>query len=381
MSHSYISFWEHDAWLKEIDIAIIGSGIVGLSSAYFIKSRFPNKHVMVLERGFLPHGATTRNAGFSCFGSPSEILSDIKKSGKEKAYALVRDRFDGLNALLQLHHPDEIGYENFGGYEIFQSGEQHFYEECVQELEILNKDLQDVLQLKSNIYEPMPVAKAKELGLLGITGIIFNPWEGQLHSGKLMQSLIKKCRAIGVEIITGINISSFYKANGKVVLVTEQGAEIKTSDLIITVNGFARDLISDLDVQPARGQVLVTTPITDLKLKGTFHHHEGFDYFRNIGNRILIGGGRDLDIETETTTTMERNEKIYEYLVDLLHRVVAPGKEFTIEHEWSGTMGVGNEKSPIIKQVHDQVYVAVRMGGMGVAIGTNVGKKVAAMLD
>ena len=147
MSHSYISYWEHDVWLKDIDIAIIGSGIVGLSSAYFLKKKYPKKKIVVLERGFLPHGATTRNAGFSCFGSATEIISDIKKTGKEKAYRLVKDRFDGLNALIQLHGPDNIQYENYGGYEIFTPADENIFESCKTELDDLNTDLQEILKI------------------------------------------------------------------------------------------------------------------------------------------------------------------------------------------------------------------------------------------
>jgi gamma-glutamylputrescine oxidase len=378
-NHSYISFWEHDTWLKDIDTAIIGSGIVGLSSAYFIKQKFPNRKVVVFERGFLPHGATTRNAGFSCFGSATEILSDIEKNGKDLAYRLVKERFDGLNALIQLHGPSTIQYENFGGYEVFLKGDEERFEKCKAELDWLNKEVAEALNLKSTIYNISESTKPAELGLAKVAGMIFNPWEGQLHSGMLVKNLVKLCRELGVEIITGMNIERFSNSPEHVYLMASNDIEIKTKQLIITVNGFAKSLIPNLDVQPARGQVLVTSPIEGLKLKGAFHHNEGFDYFRNIGDRVLLGGGRNLDLEKEITPEMERNDKIYKYLMRFLSETVIPGLKFEIEFEWSGTMGVGKEKSPIVEFIHPNVLVAVRMGGMGVAIGTNVGKKVAGL--
>lgn len=379
MSHSYISYWEHDTWLKDIDTAIIGSGIVGLSSAYFIKQKFPNRKVVVFERGFLPHGATTRNAGFSCFGSATEILADIEKNGKELAYRLVKERFDGLNALIQLHGPGNIHYENFGGYEMFLKGDEERFEKCKAELDWLNKEVAEVLNVKSTIYNISEPGKSNELGLANVAGMIFNPWEGQLHSGMLVKNLAKLCRESGVEIITGINIESFSSSPEHVNLIASNQIEIKIKQLVITVNGFVKSLIPNLDIQPARGQVFVTSSIKDLKLKGAFHHNEGFDYFRNIGDRVLLGGGRNLDLEKEITPEMERNDKIYTYLNRFLTETVIPGKDFVIEHEWSGTMGVGKEKSPIVEYIHPNVLVAVRMGGMGVAIGTNVGKKVAGL--
>jgi gamma-glutamylputrescine oxidase len=380
MSHSYISYWEHETWLKDIDISILGSGIVGLSSAYFLKKKYPAKKIVVFERGFLPHGATTRNAGFSCFGSATEILSDIKKNGKEKAYQLVKDRFNGLNSLLQLHGPDTIGYENLGGYEIFTNDDLNVFEETKTKLDELNKDLRDVLGIKSNVYEVSDNSRSTELGLAKVAGMFFNPWEGQIQSGLLIKNLSKLCRDAGIEIFTGIEIVKFDNHLSGIALFTNNSIEIKTKELLITTNGFAKQFVPDMDVQPARGQVIVTSPIEGLKLRGAFHHHEGFDYFRNVGDRVLLGGGRNLDIDKEITPQMERNDKIYEYLMRFLSETVIPGKKFEIEFEWSGIMGVGEDKSPIIQHIQPNVMVAVRMGGMGVAIGTEVGKKVSLLL-
>jgi glycine/D-amino acid oxidase-like deaminating enzyme len=377
MSHSYISYWEHDVWLKNIDITIVGSGIVGLSAAYFLKKKYPAKKVVVIERGFLPHGATTRNAGFSCFGSVTEILADIDKNGKEKAYQLVKDRFDGLHALIQLHGADAMGYHNLGGYEIFTQAQASVFEFCLEKLPELNSDLQQVLNIRSDVYNLADKNKAVELGLQQVTSMFFNAWEGQLHSGLLVNNLIQLCRQAGVEIFTGMEVLGYAETGDSVCLHTGNGVDIQTRQLVITTNGFARQLVSELDVVPARGQVMVTSPIKNLRLKGTFHHNEGFDYFRNIDNRVLIGGGRNLDMHREETTQMEENEKIRSYLMDLLTHTVLPGEQFNIEHEWSGIMGVGQEKTPIVKPITNQVFVAVRMGGMGVALGTHVGMKVA----
>jgi hypothetical protein len=53
-----------------------------------------------------------------------------------------------------------------------------------------------------------------------------------------------------------------------------------------------------------------TEPIDNLDVRGTFHLDCGYYYFRNIGDRILLGGGRNLDFETETTTEFAQTEII-----------------------------------------------------------------------
>ena len=149
---------------------------------------------------------------------------------------------------------------------------------------------------------------------------------------------------------------------------------ISSKKVIIATNGFAKQLLPDLDVKPARAQVLITSSIKGLKLKGAFHYQQGYYYFRNIDNRILFGGGRNLDFKGEETTDMRLTEIIQNKLEQILKQNILPKQSYKIEQRWSGIMGVGSEKKPIIKHITKNVVCAVRMGGMGVAIGSLVGQ-------
>jgi len=71
-----LSFWEKDTWFSNIDVCIIGSGIVGLSTALHLKTAAPALKILVLERGILPSGASKKKAGFVFFGSLSGVLSN-----------------------------------------------------------------------------------------------------------------------------------------------------------------------------------------------------------------------------------------------------------------------------------------------------------------
>jgi len=95
-----LSFWEQNSFLK-YDFIIVGSGIVGLSAAANLKEQLPDCSVLVLERGILPSGASTKNAGFACFGSLTEILSDFKTMGEVASLQLIARRWQGLQQLQQ----------------------------------------------------------------------------------------------------------------------------------------------------------------------------------------------------------------------------------------------------------------------------------------
>ena len=89
--------------------------------------------------------------------------------------------------------------------------------------------------------------------------------------------------------------------------------------MLLLINFF-----TDINVTPARGQIVVTPPIKNLPLRGTFHFDEGFYYFRNIGNRLLLGGARNKCFEAEATTSFETTTMIQEELESFIqHTFVA----------------------------------------------------------
>src|SRR5262249_14593567 len=161
----------------------------------------------------------------------------------------------------------------------------------------------------------------------------------QLHSGKLCQALLRLVQSMGVTVLNNIEITGYEKVNGHLLLHTRQDFSLIASQLLVATNAFARQLLPQLDITPARGQVLVTSPVDGLPFKGTFHFDEGFYYFRDLGGRVLLGGARNKAIEEETTMEMEITDRIQHELERFLSETILPGRHYTIEHRWSGIMG------------------------------------------
>ena len=138
--------------------------------------------------------------------------------------------------------------------------------------------------------------------------------------------------------------------------------------------------LTNNEVKPARAQVLITEPIPNLDIKGTFHLDKGYYYFRNINDRILFGGGRNLNYEQETTTEFGQTTQIQNHLEQMLKEIILPNHDFKIAHRWSGIMGLGTHKKPIVKELSKNVFCGVRLGGMGVAIGSIIGQELADLI-
>ena len=363
------SFWENQTYFNDINLIIIGSGIVGLNAAISYKEKHKNAKVVILERGILPQGASTKNAGFACFGSVSELLSDLKKSKEEVVWQTVDMRIKGLELLKKRLGNKQIDYKELGGYELFDTKSR--FEECCNSIEYFNKQIKSYTGTK-NTYS-IENKKIKDFQFNQIKGLILNKKEGQIDTGKMMQNLIQLALSKGIIILNSISVKKINDLKTSVALETSIG-DLKSKHVIIATNGFAAELLQLKDVKPARAQVLITKPIHNLKIKGTFHYDEGFYYFRNIGKRVLFGGGRNLDFEKETSSEFTLNSKIQSRLEELLKTIILPRTTFEVEHRWCGIMGVGDEKKPIIRKISPNVVCAVRMGGMGVAIGSMVGK-------
>ncbi len=367
VNHSY---WEKKILFKKFDLIVIGSGIVGLSTAISFKQKNKKASVLILERGILPSGASTKNAGFACFGSVSELLDDLSKMSEETVWQTVEMRWQGLNLLRKRLGEKHIGFQPYGGYELFD--DEKIFGSCSENIDMLNRKIKKNIGLK-NCYS---VVAPKALNFKNINGTIFNKHEGQIDTALMMSNLLKLAHELDITILNSIQISKITSLKDGAELESDYGT-FKALKVVVATNGFAKQLLKLKDVAPARAQVLITKPIKNLKIKGTFHYQQGYYYFRNIDDRILFGGGRNLDIEGETTTELELNTKIQKQLDKLLEEMILPNTTFEIDQRWSGIMGVGSEKKPIIKEVMPNVLAAVRMGGMGIAIGSLVGEKAA----
>lgn len=371
------SYWEQTQFIDNADVIIIGSGIVGLSAALHLKKKQPNLKVLVLERGFLPSGASTKNAGFACFGTVSEQMAYLKQSSEEEVLRLVDYKWRGLQRLRENLGDTHIDYYQYGGYELFKDDEQPRAEECFDHLTYFNSLLAQAIG-DTDIYAGTD-AKITDFGLKGVSRMICNKYEGQINTGKMMRTLLHKVYSTRTLVLNDCGVSEIKNSGSYIELTTSQG-NFKTQKVILATNAFAAQLYPELNVVPGRGQVLVTKPITGLKLKGTYHFDEGYYYFRNIDNRVLFGGGRNIDFDSEQTYDLGHTEQVKQQLLRYLNEMILPDQNAEVDYWWSGIMGFGEELKPIIKQVQTGVFCAVRCNGMGVAMGSLVGEEVAEMV-
>ena len=141
------SYWELKEWFSNIDFTIVGSGIVGLNCALELKKKYPEAKIVILEKGMLPQGASTKNAGFACFGSLSELIDDLSSHTEQEVYNLVENRWKGLQLLRSNLGDKNIDFQQNKGFELCDS--ETFFEECISKKEDINKLLKPIFNTRN----------------------------------------------------------------------------------------------------------------------------------------------------------------------------------------------------------------------------------------
>ena len=371
-----LSYWEKKT-LSAHDLIVVGGGIVGMSTALHYQIKHPKSSVAIIERGLFPSGASTKNAGFACFGSISELSEDLESTSQDSLLSLIESRYKGALQLRKLLGDSTIGYKPEGGFELDFNGHTH------EQIDRFNELLKPLFNADvfSNVTPTI-----NDIGFRTdkVKGLIKNAFEGSLDTGKMVRAFQRKCAESGVQFYNQTTVLGYEELASSAKLSVQVGTDkvtLTAQQIAFCTNAFSKSLLPDLDLQPGRGMVLVTKPVEGFSLEGTFHYHGGYHYFRGVGKRLLLGGGRQLDLPGETTTEQGINATIFSQLQQDVHDFIAPGKGLEIDYAWSGVMAFGTNKKPLIQRVSPRISVAARLGGMGVAIGTRVGAELAELLD
>ena len=372
-SEFMLSYWERTQLLRS-EVIIVGGGIVGLSVAASIAEKFPAKSVTVFERSVLPYGASTRNAGFACFGSLSEVASDIQHMGEEAARKLLFQRWMGLQITRKRLGDEAIGFSEAGGYELLPTSERAKWGVEVKRINALVADfLPDYLMRKD--------AYAASLGIKASGDVYSMRGEGQVDTGMLMRTLERYVTSLGVGIRSGACVIAT-DSDGIVVDDPVRGEMRWSADqVIVCTNAFAETMQTGHMVEPGRGQVFITHPINGLRFQGNLHLEEGYYYLRNVDDRLLFGGGRNLDFDGERTKSFALTDQIQQALEQKLRALFGEDFTYEVDQRWSGIMAFGKDKQPVVERLQDGRILAIKLSGMGIALAGYVGEEVAEMLD
>ena len=189
------SHWETNRSLGAFDLVIIGAGMVGLWSAWHASHRDPNLSILILDQ--LPSGqtsASTRNAGFACYGSPSEILSDLQTESSTEVIHRMGMRYAGIQKWLEAFDRNTLGWTEGPGFEVFDETQKDKWIHTCDHLDMLNKMAQDAGISDLAYCKVSPPTQ-------NLVGCIAIEHEAGFHPGLAHQALKTALYARGIHFI------------------------------------------------------------------------------------------------------------------------------------------------------------------------------------
>ena len=380
-------YWETEHLLRPADITVVGAGIVGMSTALQVKRARPEALVRLLERDPLSSGGTTRNAGFACFGSAGEWLDDLDAVGPHALQGLIRMRAEGLAELIRLLGTEALGLRWTGGWELLNPSEEDT--RLFDRVNAQWKTLQDLAgdPLRAALGHLHPAADSgpalqwdrDRAEALGAAHAIHLPWEGMIHTGQMVAAFHRALDDAGVQRLHGVEVKGVSPSPNGWTMDTNAG-DLESQRIGLGTNGLAAQLVGGLDVKPAPNRVLVLRVASGALPEGTYHIDRGYLYMRTLDDRhVLFGGGRHWGFELPLPPARDQATE-----AQWDDRLLAVSRQWiqseAVTHRWTGWLGVGPDRRPLIGESQPGLHHAVRMGGMGVAIGARVGRELATNL-
>lgn len=339
-----LSYWNDKKNIKKkADVVIIGGGIAGLSTLYWLKHSDPNLKVVLVEKGRIGSGATGRNAGFITCGSVEHFNRMVSHHGEKDALDIWNYSEDNLKLLKEhivKNDSEYLMFENKGSCSL--ASEDKEFEELQKSAELMSN-------LDINVEVLNEDAIKDRLGAVGFKGGIKYIDDATVNPTRLIDKIKSITEDENHQVYENAEVLGIEKKGDERLVITDR-MEIETSLVILATNGYS-PLLNDYfkgKIEPTRGQILATEPVPRF-MESSCYANFVLDYFRQIpSGEVIIGGFRQLKKDAEKGYEDEISDVIQEALGEFLQKHIPAVREAKITHRWTGIMGFSQDGQPLI---------------------------------
>lgn len=365
------SIWQRLTLEPEIscDVAIVGGGIIGCSTAYWLRQREPALQVCVVEAGRLAQGASGRNAGFLLQGTSTDYLSDIQRYGPKTARRLGYFTKENRRLIGSVLRHRAFQLEESGSLTVAGSREE-------------DARLQgSVSRMRADGFPVAyisPTEVNQRLMSQGFGGGLFVSSGAMLQPVGLVRHIAERS---GAQVLEQHRVLELCPSRGRIVVETGR-RRIIASQVVLALNAYLPLLLPELSrfVRPVRAQMLCTAPLAERWLKIPIYSHEGYFYLRQLRDGTLVlGGGRHLHRDEERGYEDRTTAALQQDLEDYLHQHFPQTKDLPVRHRWSGVMGFSPDQLPVWGPVPELTgsFWAAGFTGHGMGYGFRFGQLLA----
>jgi len=363
------------------DLAIIGGGFTGVSTAYHVSRRFPERRIVLLEAATLANGASGRNGGMMLNWVNGIDASDPALT--RRIYRLTQDGIASIRAVIE-RHALPVDYRTDGTVTVYtdpgRAEAAHAHVEAENALGIPTRFLAGA-ELQ------------RRLAVRGGCGAVLDPDTGQLNGAQYVRALRPVLEAQGVQVYEGTPVLRVAEGSPHR-LATPQG-EVTAQAIVLATNGYTSKLGYFRDALfPLHSHVLATAPLTEAqRAELGWHSLAGFADDRDrisyasltpAGN-LIFGGGSNaayaylFNNRTAYPGGSATARKAHAAMEQTLRRYFPAGGALPIAYRWSGVLGITMNRQPLFGVRGDarNVYYALGYCGHGVTLANLAGEFIA----
>jgi glycine/D-amino acid oxidase-like deaminating enzyme len=350
------------------DVAVVGGGIVGCATAYWLQRREPSLRVAVVEAGSLGQGASGRNAGFVLLGTHQDYLGAIRAYGERTAYRLWQFTRENRRLIAELDG-DAFGWREQGSLTV--AGDEDEDDRLRRALPYMRAAGIPAVYLGPN--ETMDRLHAR-----GLHGSLYCTTGAAVDPLRLVRHLAAQSEA---DLLTHHRVRRVTPGNAGVVLDTPR-LRIRADRAVLALGAYLPQIVPSLTrfVRPVRAQMLATRPAAETHLSAPVYSHNGYFYTRQLSDgTILAGGGRHRHRETEVGYEDATTPAVQADIERYLHTHFPWTTRLGVESRWSGTMGFSPDHRPVVGTLPDcrDCYFATGFTGHGMGFGARMGRLLA----
>jgi glycine/D-amino acid oxidase-like deaminating enzyme len=355
----------------EVDVAIVGGGFTGLSSAYHLKKAEPNMRIALIESQVIGFGASGRNGGFNMtlFGLKLALTAmRFSKSRAREAHHYMEKAVDTLRNLVGELNLD-CDYEHSGFLRVATS--EKYKRRILKEIELVNSldihgiSWMDKEQTQKHIRSPMYL------------GAWWEPRCGILNPAKLAWSWKETIEPMGVQIYENTPVIEIAQEKGRLSLNTPN-ARLSTDKIVLATNAWSHFFKQFKRKQiPLWTYIVLTEPLNEEHFKEIgWQNRQGIEDARNLvhyyrltaDNRLLMGG-RDVRVSFGKKMDIDLNPGIFSALKKDVVELFPVLKDIRFTHEWGGPVSVTADIAPSLGYAKNKrIVYSVGCAGHGVSL-------------
>lgn len=317
----------------DADIAIIGGGLTGLWTAWYLLERDPRLSIVVLEKHIAGFGASGRNGGWLSALFPRSTASLERAHGRDAAIAMRRAMIDTV---------DEVGrVASSAGIDIdfAKGGTIAFARSSVQ----LAAARAEVAEAAEYGIDPIRMLGAQANGAPGAS---FDPNCARIHPAKLVRGLARALEARGVTIAEQTEVLDYSPHT----VVTDRGT-VRCASLVVATEGYGASMpATRRTVLPLYSLMIATEPLPDATWAEIgIEHGQTFTDYRHLlvygqrtaDNRFAFGGrGARYHWGSTIRPEYDRVPGVFEHLHRTLGELFPAARDAAVTHRWGGPLGV-----------------------------------------